>query len=190
MKKKLEGESLAKRLSQLSLLTMFAAALVRRSFRQKASRALSTTAAKDPAVIVVGGAGAVGRSIVSEFNSHKWATISADLVPNSEAAFNLQLPDPAAAGLDAWRSGMEALSGELPLDDDEPTVRAVVCAAGGWAGGAADSEEMLDSVVSMLQMNALSAAAAARLAGLALCRDGTGALLHDSRREDVLSVAR
>ena len=154
-------------------------ALLRRSIIRKASRALSTAAgARDPAVIVVGGAGAVGRSIVSEFNAHNWSTISADLVPNSEASFNAQLPDPAAVGLDAWRSGVEALSSELPLGDAEPTVRAVVCAAGGWAGGGADSEEMLDSVVSMLQMNALSAAAAARLAGLSLCRDGTGAFVR------------
>jgi len=99
-----------------------------RKFASSASSARKT-------VVVVGGNGAFGQSIVSKFGSADWKTISFDLVENKKA-------DLSIVGGGSWNEDVKDLLAKL-ADASSEKVDAVVCAAGGWAGGGVDDPEAL-----------------------------------------------
>lgn len=102
------------------------------------SRSLSTSAAarSSRSVVVVGGNGAFGQSVVSKFKSDDWNTISFDLTENKNADVSIQ-------GTGSWHEDVEALLKRIAEEKSNGKVHAVVCAAGGWAGGGLDDAEAL-----------------------------------------------
>ncbi len=124
-------------------------------------------------VVVVGGAGVLGRSLVSSLRQ-AMATdtscgvaqvISLDLRPSPEATHSIRLP-PA---LEWHAAGRQVLAEVQALTAKELLpVRGVLHVAGGWGGGGVDDEAFLEGVDRMWKMNLQSAALAAHLAGVLL----------------------
>jgi len=113
--------------------------------------------------VVVGGAGALGRAVVSRFAASGWETLSIDFAPNEEASKSLQLSKEKS-----WTSQATTLGEELKGTNAD----FVFCAAGGWAGGSVDSPEGLESLDQMWQMCVQSAATTAHLASQVLGQKG------------------
>merc|ERR1711962_1656360 len=89
-------------------------------------------------VLVYGGKGALGSVIVSHFKSKGWWVCSMDLFPNEDASVNLVV-DAKLSWVDQEALVMskveETLAGQK-LD-------AILCVAGGWAGGNAASKALV-----------------------------------------------
>ncbi|KAF7728663.1 hypothetical protein EC973_005700 [Apophysomyces ossiformis] len=114
---------------------------------------------------VYGGAGALGRAIVTYFKEKGWTVTSIDLVENTNADFN------AIVNVnDTVEHQAQSVQNELEK----------FLAAGGWAGGNASSKAFLSSAELMWKQSVYSSFVAARLAALNLANGGlltlTGAL--------------
>ena len=107
-------------------------------------------------VLVLGGAGALGRSLVTHLAARGLRPISADLQPNAEAPSSLLLP-PRATLADTLQLLRAHLGGQPPL-------RAILCAAGAWAGGGAGDPDFATTFQTMHLANLQPALAAAALA--------------------------
>jgi hypothetical protein len=117
--------------------------------------------------LVIGGSGALGRSLVAAFqgSSPTMATISIDFRPNPEATHNIPLlPRNSAAGTET----KDIVSQLGTLLKDGAQLAAVVNAAGGWTGGSLKDPGFLSQVDSMLQSSVQSAALASHIAALHL----------------------
>lgn len=118
-------------------------------------------------VIVYGGKGALGATVVSYFKSKNWWVASVDLFANEEAHGNV-LVNPNVSWTEQESEvvqGVNGLLGEEKLD-------AVLCVAGGWAGGSAASSEFVKNADLMMKQSVWTSAIAARLASLHLKEAG------------------
>ena len=93
-------------------------------------------------VIVVGGAGALGRGVLSHFQKASWQTINVDFQSNEDSHENYILDSKVK-----WTKHV------LPTLD----VDAVLHCAGGWSGGRLGDRTTLDSMETMWKMNLQSA---------------------------------
>jgi len=107
-------------------------------------------------VLVNGGNGALGQSIVSTFKAGGWNTTSMDFEENKEADNNVLF-----AGKD-WEGNLKSLLGSLEQNQQQFGV--IVNVAGGWAGGGAGDAETLSNFNTMLDMNLHSSLTAAHIA--------------------------
>lgn len=89
-------------------------------------------------VIVYGGRGALGSAIVKYFRDRSWWVGSIDLVANDEAHANIVV----GAG-ESWTDQETEISGKIAEVLGENKVDAVLCVAGGWAGGNAASKDLV-----------------------------------------------
>ncbi|KAG0332555.1 hypothetical protein BG004_001198, partial [Podila humilis] len=80
-------------------------------------------------IVVYGGSGALGRAIVSFFVKKQWSVTSVDFFANPEATTNVLLE----------KSDSLEEQGKRVLGGVVGQVDAIVCVAGGWAGGNAAS---------------------------------------------------
>ncbi|ORX52061.1 NAD(P)-binding protein [Hesseltinella vesiculosa] len=128
-----------------------------------------------PSLAVYGGAGALGRALVTFFKNKGYFIINIDLVENTEANSNAlvnidQSLEQQGQGLD--QSLTDILKGDK-LD-------ALLCVAGGWAGGNAASKSFLSSADLMVKQSVNSSLVAGYLAARHLKAGGllslTGAL--------------
>ncbi|VDK84567.1 unnamed protein product [Litomosoides sigmodontis] len=117
-------------------------------------------------VVVYGGRGGLGSVIVDYFKSKNFWALSIDTVKNEIADANVVVNKDASwteqEGL-VLKSVGEALNGER-LD-------AILCVAGGWAGGSANSENMIKNSEILWKQNVWTSAISARIAALYL-KDG------------------
>ncbi|GBO04871.1 Dihydropteridine reductase [Araneus ventricosus] len=81
-------------------------------------------------VLVYGGKGALGSTIVSHFKARNWWVGSIDMSANEEANANV-IVKPNESWVD---QESEVLSGVQEVLNQEK-VDALICVAGGWAGG-------------------------------------------------------
>lgn len=86
-------------------------------------------------IIVYGGRGALGAACVNHFKSANWWVASVDLNPNESADFNITVPKDAT-----WVQQEEHVVKELGTALQGEKVNAVICVAGGWAGGNASKD--------------------------------------------------
>ncbi|KAJ1914797.1 hypothetical protein IWQ60_008676 [Tieghemiomyces parasiticus] len=109
-------------------------------------------------VIVYGGNGALGATLVSLFKARSWQVTSIGLAPNPHADKNVlvkpNLPLPTA--------GQQVLE-TLQRTSDLP-VHAVLCVAGGWEGGSIQSDQALASAEHMWQQSVQTSLIAAQIA--------------------------
>ncbi|KAG0268703.1 hypothetical protein DFQ27_005943 [Actinomortierella ambigua] len=113
-------------------------------------------------VIVYGGNGALGRAVVTAFIKRQWTVTSVDLSANAEATKNvvLKVDDSLSA------------QGKLVVDSIKDKVDAIVCVAGGWAGGNAASDDYFASSELMWKQSVHSSLVASHLASKVLKEGG------------------
>jgi len=115
-------------------------------------------------VLVYGGAGGLGSGIVDTFSDAGWDTVSADFRANTSAKLTVAL----TPGQN-WGENARLVCGVLQENKLEPKV--IVNAAGGWAGGSIDAEDV--SVIDkMIEQNLMSALTCGYIASKCLSEDG------------------
>eukprot|EP01098_Paradermamoeba_levis_P000154 TRINITY_DN10161_c0_g1_i1.p1 TRINITY_DN10161_c0_g1~~TRINITY_DN10161_c0_g1_i1.p1 ORF type:complete len:249 (-),score=80.40 TRINITY_DN10161_c0_g1_i1:56-748(-) len=109
-----------------------------------------------PSILVYGGSGALGSSILKAFKTKGWTTYSVDLHPSGETSHPLTITGKDAAE-DTTKVVKElgALKAELDV---------LYCAAGGWVGGSVNSDDVFQTVDKMWKFNLQSALASAHVA--------------------------
>ncbi|ETV78839.1 hypothetical protein H257_07666 [Aphanomyces astaci] len=111
-------------------------------------------------LLVVGGSGALGRGVAARFNAAKWSVINVDFAANGDA-------DVVNVTLDSGKSTLQQLP-KVVEGLKNQKVDAVVCAAGGWAGGNIASPDAVANLSQMYSMNMESALLAAHVAATSL----------------------
>ncbi|XP_063048992.1 dihydropteridine reductase-like [Engraulis encrasicolus] len=88
-------------------------------------------------VIIYGGRGALGSACVEHFKSKGWWVASVDIVANPEASANVlvKLTDSFTDQAAQVTGDVGRLLGDIKVD-------AILCVAGGWAGGNASSADL------------------------------------------------
>lgn len=105
--------------------------------------------------VVVGGNGALGRALVRRLVQGNHRVTSVDLAPNEESHTNVLITSPLA-DVSHLQSTIKETQGHGSFD-------AILCVAGGWQGGNAIHSEFLPSMLSMWEMNVVSASLTAAL---------------------------
>ncbi|KAF9985481.1 hypothetical protein BGZ79_005436, partial [Entomortierella chlamydospora] len=109
-------------------------------------------------IVVYGGSGALGRAIVSTFIKKQWAVTSIDFFANQEATTNVLLE----------KSDSLEEQGKRVVDAIPGPIDAIVCVAGGWAGGNAASNELFSTSELMWKQSVHSSLVASHLASKTL----------------------
>lgn len=118
-------------------------------------------------LLVIGGAGALGRGILTRFHeSSSWKTLAVDYVRNDNATKSFLLETSAQNGLSQTSSILNQ------LEKESPKIDAIVCAAGGWTGGSIKDTETLVHLSEMYTKNVASAVMASHLASHLLSSNG------------------
>jgi dihydropteridine reductase len=130
-------------------------------------------------LLVLGGNGALGRSIVTEFSRAGWRAISADvgsfppLLP-SVSTIALSDSDGPSKQLDALLKGIDDHNKiNNNSSDNSGFLDAVICVAGGWTGGAAGSDDFISGFERMNKVCLQPSVVAAQVAALRLRRSAT-----------------
>lgn len=89
-------------------------------------------------VLVYGGKGALGSSIVSHFKARNWWVASIDMSSNDEAHENV-IVKPS----DSWVEQETEVISAVQKVLEQGKVDALICVAGGWAGGSAASKDLI-----------------------------------------------
>lgn len=119
----------------------------------------------DKGVLVYGGAGQLGGTVVSHFKQAGYTTYSVDFRPNEDAHHNFVLsPD-----VRTKENTAKVVKG---LKDQNATLDAVICVAGGWLGGNVKDESIFDGVDKMFEFNVQSSIASAHIAANSLKEGG------------------
>jgi len=134
-------------------------------------------------VLVYGGRGALGRTLVSFFKEKHFWVLSIDLVASDDADANVVV-DPNASWTEQEAMLLSSVSAFNVSFD------AILCVAGGWAGGSASNADMVKNADLMWRQSVWSSALAARLASQSLkpggllqltgarpCADGTPGMI-------------
>ncbi|VDM66943.1 unnamed protein product [Strongylus vulgaris] len=109
-------------------------------------------------VIVYGGRGALGSTIVEHFKKNDFWTLSVDLAAN-DAADATVVVDPK----DDWVTQEANILKGVAAAVDSP-VDGIFCVAGGWAGGNAATDDFIKNCDLMWKQSVWSSAIAARIA--------------------------
>ncbi|XP_061720608.1 dihydropteridine reductase [Cydia pomonella] len=121
-------------------------------------------------IVVYGGRGALGAACVNHFKSANWWVANVDLNPNETADVNITVPKDAS-----WVQQEEHVVTELAAALQGQKVNAVICVAGGWAGGNA-AKELSKQADLMWRQSVWSSSIAATLAAKYLAPGGLLAL--------------
>ncbi|KAL6043061.1 Dihydropteridine reductase [Balamuthia mandrillaris] len=130
-------------------------------------------------VLVYGGAGQLGATVVTEFKQRGCTVFVADFRTNPEADHNVVLSPDSSNKENTARvvEELKKLNAELS---------AVICVAGGWVGGNVKSPSIFDEVDKMWSFNLQSSVAAAHLAANFL-KEGEESMLVLAGAEAALS---
>nr|XP_018915413.1 PREDICTED: dihydropteridine reductase [Bemisia tabaci] len=110
-------------------------------------------------IFVYGGRGALGSTCVSHFKKQNWWVGSIDLKENEEADVNIIL-DPNHG----WLEQESKLISQVGAALENNKLDAVICVAGGWAGGNAASKEFVKNTDLMWKQSVWSSVLAAAMA--------------------------
>ncbi|GAU93834.1 hypothetical protein RvY_05708 [Ramazzottius varieornatus] len=114
-------------------------------------------------VLVYGGRGALGATVVKHFKAQGYWVGSLDFANNEDANGNVSITKSESLLEQEQEivSGVKSLLGDSKLD-------CLVCVAGGWAGGNAAAEDFIKNTDLVLKQSVWSSAIASRLASLFL----------------------
>ncbi|OWR51122.1 dihydropteridine reductase [Danaus plexippus] len=121
-------------------------------------------------IVVYGGRGALGSACVNHFKSANFWVASVDLQPNDKADLNITVP----ADL-PWAQQEDHVVKELDTALQGQKVNAVICVAGGWAGGNA-AKDLVKQTDLMMRQSVWSSVISASLASKYLTPGGVLAL--------------
>ena len=110
-------------------------------------------------VLVYGGRGALGSTAVSQFKSSGWWVCSIDLVPNEHADANV-----VVGASESWTHQADFVEGKVAEVLRNEKVDAVVCVAGGWAGGNAASKDFVKNTDLMYKQSVWTSVISSQLA--------------------------
>ncbi|KAK3828933.1 MAG: dihydropteridine reductase-like protein [Benniella sp.] len=113
-------------------------------------------------IVVYGGSGALGRAIVSKFRQMDWNVFSIDFFANQEATTNILLE----------KNDTLEEQGRRVIGSVSCHVDAIVCVAGGWAGGNAASNDLFSTSELMWKQSVHSSLVASHLASKSLKPNG------------------
>ncbi|WAR22091.1 DHPR-like protein [Mya arenaria] len=117
-------------------------------------------------ILVYGGKGALGSVIVSSFKAKNYWVGSIDLVPNEQADGNVVVKPG-----DSWTEQEEDITKNVETLLGDNKLDAVLCVAGGWAGGNAANKAFVKNADAMWKQSVWTSSIAASLAAKHL-RDG------------------
>ncbi|DBA03292.1 TPA: hypothetical protein N0F65_011651 [Lagenidium giganteum] len=109
-------------------------------------------------LLVVGGAGALGRGVIARFKKASWAALSVDFTKNAECSDEFVFDAATKSSLTQAPQVLQHFA------KSSGGVDAVVCTAGGWAGGSIKDADTLANLGEMHAKNTESALLAAHLA--------------------------
>ncbi|XP_070818652.1 quinoid dihydropteridine reductase a [Chaetodon trifascialis] len=118
-------------------------------------------------VIVYGGRGALGSQCVQYFKSKGWWVASIDMVASEEANENVivKLSESFTEQAAQVTADVAQLLGEQKVD-------AIVCVAGGWAGGSCSSKDLYKNTDLMWKQSVWTSTISSHLAALHLKQGG------------------
>nr|XP_020452068.1 dihydropteridine reductase [Monopterus albus] len=118
-------------------------------------------------VIVYGGRGALGSKCVQHFKSNGWWVASIDMAANEEANENVivKMSESFTEQAGQVTADVAQLLGEQKVD-------AILCVAGGWAGGNCSSKDLYKNADLMWKQSVWTSTISSRLAALHLKPDG------------------
>jgi len=118
-------------------------------------------------VLVYGGKGALGSTIVGYFKSKNWWVGSIDMFPNEEAHANIVLES-----TESWQAQEQAVVSKVEEALSGEKVDAILCVAGGWAGGNTANKDFIKSCDMMWKQSVWTSCIAAELAAKHLKEGG------------------
>lgn len=121
-------------------------------------------------IVVYGGRGALGSACVNHFKNANFWVANIDLNPNDKADVNITVPKDGS-----WLQQEEHVVNELGAALQGQKVNAVICVAGGWAGGNA-AKDLSKQTDLMWRQSVWSSIIAATLASKYLSPGGLIAL--------------
>jgi dihydropteridine reductase len=121
-------------------------------------------------VLVYGGSGQLGSVVLSLFKSKQWKTFSLDFRQNEEANVNIVLDK-----TESFQMHSEKVFKELEKGGGNK-INAVICVAGGWAGGNSLDENLIKNTEAMISQSVYSSIIASKIASTYLADDGLLAL--------------
>lgn len=110
-------------------------------------------------IFIYGGRGALGSAVVSHFKAQSWWVGSIDLNPNDQADANIIVNKD-----DAWLEQETTVLAEVKSILQGDKIDAVICVAGGWAGGNAASKDFVKNADAMWRQSVWSSVLAASIA--------------------------
>ncbi|XP_041652810.1 quinoid dihydropteridine reductase a [Cheilinus undulatus] len=118
-------------------------------------------------VIVYGGKGALGSKCVQHFKAKGWWVASIDMVANEEANENVivKMSESFTEQAGQVTTDVAQLLGEQKVD-------AILCVAGGWAGGSCSSKDLFKNSDLMWKQSVWTSTISSRLAALHLKQGG------------------
>jgi len=124
-----------------------------------------SNSSKAPRLLVWGGNGALGKSIIQAFKGKQWETVSVDYKENNEASKNIVLSTNKS-----WKEN--ALDASTGLEA-EGKFAMMVNTAGAWVGGTIGEESLFENFDRMVQFNSKPSLALSHLAKKHLADGGT-----------------
>lgn len=121
-------------------------------------------------IVVYGGRGALGAACVNHFKSANWWVANIDLTANESADVNITVPKDAS-----WLQQEELVVNGLATALQGQKLNAVICVAGGWAGGNAE-KDLCKQADLMWRQSVWSSGIAATIAAMYLTPGGMLAL--------------
>lgn len=118
-------------------------------------------------VLIYGGKGALGATCVSYFKSKNWWVASIDLFPNEDAHANL-----VVTKTESWTEQNEEIQPKVEALLDGNKLDAIICVAGGWAGGSAKSKAVVKNADLMFKQSVWTSLIAASIASKHLKDNG------------------
>lgn len=119
-------------------------------------------------VLIYGGKGALGSACVDLFKANNWWVSSVDLVRNDEANANVLISN--SDSLVAQEA--EVIEGLSQVLGADAKLDAIICVAGGWAGGSSANKDFIKNSELMIRQSVWSSLIAAKLASKFLAEDG------------------
>ena len=104
----------------------------------------------------------MGQAVLETFKKESWKTLSLDLTAVDEKIADKSYVIPSNDNINDYPKNVTNIVEEMKNNNEEFNI--VVCAAGGWAGGDVDSDEFIESLNLLWQLNMQSAATATHIA--------------------------
>ena len=120
-----------------------------------------------PRVLIYGGKGALGSTCISHFKAKNWWVASVDLFPNEEAQANV-----IVTKLESWVEQNEEIQTKVEEILGTEKLDAIICVAGGWAGGSARAKSVVKNADLMFKQSVWTSLISASMATKFLKENG------------------